>query len=268
MKKVLYFCLALFGIGFVISLVGMAMGGDLYASYYNGELHSVRDSIDQISDYTFSFPFGRYSSSQKISSEFDDLREIDFELSAGSYVLESGDDFSVIGGKIKENTQNSHSWKLEVSGKHYDNDVIITIPEDISLNEINIELGAGNLSISAPLSANKINLDVGAGKMSAASLVANDLEIDLGAGEFSSDFSDFEKAELNVGAGKAELVLTDSPLAYTYVTKSAMSKITLNGSSIEDCLAAQRIDQSVPYDKEREIEIHCGIGKVALFTES
>ena len=60
--------------------------------------------------------------------------------------------------------------------------VYLYLPQDMNLNMIDIEMGAGNLE-SIDLSANEIDLEAGAGGVIAEGLYGSEIDVMIGAGK-------------------------------------------------------------------------------------
>lgn len=87
-------------------------------------------------------------------------------------------------------------------------DLIVYIPENMILEKLEINAGAGNIRI-APVVAKEIDLDLGAGKVEIENMIAHHkADIDGGTGELLIHNGYFYDLDLDVGVGKVSLTST------------------------------------------------------------
>lgn len=164
---------------------------------------------------------------------FEDVDSLDIEFGAGNLKIKSfGDEF-----KVEVNEMVGFSHKVE-HGKLFiesgmgsvfdtgDAYIEITVPKDFILEDLNIELGAGNATLT-DLSINKMDAEIGAGKLQGNGLSIEKTTIEVGAGkatlEYAGSLSDYS-IELEKGVGKAS-VDGENYDADTHINKSAKNKI-------------------------------------------
>lgn len=85
-------------------------------------------------------------------------------------------------------------------------DVIISLPDNVRFDDMDIETGAGSLNI-AELYSHKLELNVGAGKTIINSLNAESVEIDTGVGEFNIKAGSVNNIEIDTGVGTSNIKL-------------------------------------------------------------
>lgn len=269
MKKLVIFCLIVLALGGGLCFGGIIAGGELYGSYYNGSLHSVRESVDDAgkfirdnlhyrewTDADGSYHAGWYeddfgadavTSSTPITGSLDDkTRKLEFNLSAGSFRIAQSDVFGVASGRVTTNVMDGDSWELSIRGNGQGDEVLITLPTE-AFEEIEINLGGGALEIDTALSAKSIELTAGAGKISAnETLDARDLDLTAGAGTISAS-------------------LAGTAADYSLSAKASMGGVTLNGTEITGGMfGTHRTEQNGGL---RELDLSVGAGQIALFTE-
>ncbi len=89
----------------------------------------------------------------------------------------------VNGGTLKIRYDLHKSWS-----KTTPKDLTVTIPKDMQLGELEIDLGAGNV-LAEGINAGKIDVDAGAADISLRAMQAvSNLDIDLGAGDVTAGF--------------------------------------------------------------------------------
>lgn len=192
-KKSLFLIItsSILGLGVILILIGLAFGGKIY-----------------------SFSIGRNTkvSTKSVSHELPaislsdtkDIQSLDFDLSANNIEIKTGNEFSIQGSRLSENTVKDGVWTIksyysdyfynfEIFGlnlpiprfqnnkKDYEK-LIITLPQNITLQEVSIEASAAKLNIDL-LKCETFDLDVSAGDASIQSLFANASDISVSAGE-------------------------------------------------------------------------------------
>lgn len=162
------------------------------------EMNNLRNSSD-----TASMECTNYS--------INDISDIKIELGGENLVIsESEDEYIWINNssghdKVKYGNDGStfklyskrhvNFWKNISRGKIY-----LYLPKGITLESIDMEMGAGNLD-SIALDADEINLEIGAAKFSIAGISGREVDINIGAGEATIDSISANEANISVGAG-------------------------------------------------------------------
>lgn len=186
--KILGGCLV---IGIILIIAGVAMGGRLQGA--NLSIH----------------PFGENSNvSHELSyspqSDNMDIQRLDFDLSANSIRIQSGEIFSIKGGRLSKNEVSGGTWKVVTEhsygisffGKRvylplpdffYNNDskktITITIPKNTRLTQIEMDLKAVDIDIDALHCSKDIEIDIAAGDLTIDSVEAATVSLDLSAGD-------------------------------------------------------------------------------------
>lgn len=236
MKKLIIACCAVLAIGCGMMAGGWAAGGQLYGSYYDGELHpvseTVRDAvrvfdrlhfhtwwdgdgwIDDIVDDTLddidtgwvdSWLEQRYAAINTpytiptVSVDQIETLELTFRSGTGSnFSIKSGEDYGLEGDFFFVSSDvNEHTWELEVAANG--EEVVLTLPESQpSFDSITIksQLGAC-IDIDAELHASEIEISAENGTLDAELLSAGSLDLSVSDG-FLFAFIDHAAAEYHI----------------------------------------------------------------------
>lgn len=189
-----------------------------------------------------------YIGSQINSLEID-LKEVSLYIIKGnSFNVKTNTDkitSAVINGELKIKDKSSKYSKNKI--------VELTIPENVILNEIDIEVGLGKNNIEL-LNANNIKLELGAGKMTINNINAyTNFEVDGGSGEINIMNANVSNMEIDMGvglttfegtlkgnnkieAGIGELIinLKDSIDNYRFDVNKAIGSIKVNNNEISN----------------------------------
>lgn len=164
-----------------------------------------------------------------------------------------------------------HKWFSTKNG----NDLIIYIPKEMMFETVEIDTGAGNVTIEK-LETKKISFDIGAGEVKMKHLnVTEEAKIDSGAGKVEILSSSIKNLDLDVGVGKfilnaklsgkndidagvgeLDINLTDGIENYTIRANKGIGSISLAG---------KEVSENIKYGEgDTYIEIEGGIGAIDI----
>lgn len=157
-----------------------------------------------------------FNDSDKVADKFyeipiqGEVLDLDIDVNYVNLIIKNGDTLKVetnnnyINGK-----QNDSKFVIEEKDiKDWFNkentDLVVYIPNNTLFNKVSINNGAGKVDIDS-LSTNKLDLELGAGKLSINDLeVLEKTEIDGGAGSISIKDGSVKNLDLDIGVGKVE----------------------------------------------------------------
>ena len=252
MKKLIIACCAVLAIGCGMMAGGWAAGGQLYGSYYDGELHpvseTVRDAvrvfdrlhfhtwwdgdgwIDDIADDTLDdIDTGWVDSwleqrQETIDTPYtipmaniDQIQNLDLTFRSGAgntATITSGDNYTLDGDFfVTASVLNGRTWELEVVAN--EGGVTLTLPADQqSYRSIAVHIPDGvALDIQSALSAAEIEIDAEAGTVDAEMLSAGSLDLSVSDG-FLFAFIDHAAAEYHIEGktSQGRFLLNDTEL--------------------------------------------------------
>lgn len=256
-KVIKYLALAL-----AISIIaGIAMGGL--------RLAGVLVNIDR-SEASLESPV-RKTVGENVTALEMDLKGVELEIRKGTeFTVET--DSSTISIKLRGNTlviKENNSWLQKNTGN-----VWITLPENLSFQEVEIDAGAGDMRVDA-LSAKDLELSLGAGKILFTDLnvsgkaeidggagaidiqygTIRNLDLDMGVGELNLTARLNGKNEIDCGVGKVDLTLIDTE-AYSIRLDKGIGEATFRGEAMNN--------GTVYGSGETQVEINGGIGKISV----
>lgn len=233
-QKVIKYCAVAFAVFLCVSIIGGIVG--------------VLASIDHL--------FGDNDNSEigeaKLYQVTDRIETLDIDIGAARLEIKSGSNFEVeyINGNIKiyeKDRTLSISEKGRIFGfGNNDYRVILTIPTGYEFEEVDIDSGAGTVTIDE-LVADKLFLDLGAGEINIANLVSKaKTEIDGGAGKLTISGGELADLDFDMGVGKVEL---KSKI-------SGKSEIDCGVGAVDLTLIGDSKDYRISYDK--------GVGSIEI----
>ena len=242
-KLVKYFAIALAS-GIVVSIVSLIVYGvggmvSLFGKTKNnnGEYFDRNGSFD-------------------VSSDID---IIDIDVDNVDVIIESGDKFEVstdnddIVYRKNDNKLVISGKKAGIFNKRVDSSIVVYVPKGKEISKIELESGLGGVTIN-DIRVDILEMELGAGKVEVDELeVLRKVDIDSGAGEVIIDNSNFNNLELdigignvilnakldgnseiNAGVGKLELGLVGKDTDYMIHANKGIGSFIIEGSSVSD----------------------------------
>lgn len=193
-----------------------------------------------------------------ISLNDDEISYLDIDLLAANVEIKQGDKF-----EAKSNNKNitckQDGQKIKIEekkkgflGKSYKGKLIITIPDNLVLDTVSIDAGAGKVSIdklqaktgkfdlgAGQFSVKEIyitkdlEVDSGAGKVTIAGGSIHNLDLDMGVGKTSICSSLSGKSEIDAGVGQLQLELLEVENGYSLKVEKGIGSISYNGKGID-----------------------------------
>lgn len=212
-------------------------------NYDRGERSYSRRDVHHAETGAESIPSDALTAEQIAS-----IRKIELELGDGEFYLQESDSapYTVDGAYFKTLWTNIEdgTWKIraiggESSGHH--EPIFLYLPAGLHLDDVEIDLGAGYLSVDTPLTCNALSLDVGAGNLIVSAL-------------------NCPKTDVEVGAGKVSLSLAGAWQDYGYRMEAGLGMISVNGDAVITGVGEANRAGS------RMLDIEVGAGSVELFT--
>ncbi len=280
-KRVLIVAGCFLGVGVVLGCIG-AVGG-VYENKKSGNAghYSVaQETWDILRKYDFHWLKGRerglvvtyddieydenhdivYASFTDDSLRAEDIYNLDLEIGGGKLVLRRGDKM-----ELKKDGGSECQYYIEGSTFYlkqktpvgaFQADFTLTLPEGIDLEEVDIEMGAGEIIAEDVFTAERINLEVSAGEITIEEVKAGHFSAEVATGTVvvkKMDAGDCE-VEVNMGnitlqdsfitgnldaevnMGDMDIFLRDSYENHDYEVNCSMGDITIvpeNGNSKE-----------------------------------
>ncbi len=209
--------------------------------------------------------------------------DLEIEIGGADVRIEQGEKF-LVKSNLKYLNVRSFEGKATIkerthSHSDYENAFLtIYLPEGVSLTELQIKTGAGRFYAES-LSAEVVDLEFGAGEVTIDKLVATkdanieggagkitigdgslrNLELVMGVGELALTTEIVGEGELVLGVGQTTLNILGLSDSYTFKMTKGIGDMTFNGSSVGQ--------STVIGNGTTEVEIVGGIGSISLITE-
>ncbi len=221
---------------------------------------------------------------RKVYTVSQDIHKLMLKIGAAELKIEIGDRFQVESNlnalKVEDGGGTLRITEDSLFGANY-NDVFVTLtlPAGHELREATLQTGAGRVAIQQ-LTAQELDLDLGAGEVIISTLVATqEADIDTGAGRVTISDGSLKNLDLDMGLGKLELTaklsgscqidqgvgeirlrLMGSQDDYTISVKKGIGDIQIDGRSVENDTTHGR--------GEGKLRVNGGIGSAHITFES
>lgn len=211
----------------------------------------------------------------------EDITKLEIDIRSAELEFVTGEEFSVSAdekyitvsdkdGKLKINEKSRGLFAVKGAGK-----VTITVPEgtrfecaeidsgagtvkleNISTDVLELDLGAGEVSIDGLTVTKSAEIDGGAGKITVENSEINDLDMDMGVGELDLEALLSGSSTIDFGVGKAEVVLKGSAEDYRLRIDKGLGSAELEGEDME----------SATYygDGESRVDMEGGVGNISI----
>ena len=213
--------------------------------------------------------------------EEDTISSLEIDVGGTNIIVKSGEVFQVqTDSKYIQVKQDHHKLSIqEKENSWFSNgetaDLIVSVPTEFIFREVSIEVGAGRLEIEE-LATNNLDLELGAGKVTIDKLnVFDQADIDSGAGEVEIRDGELSNLDLNMGVGKFtlntklsgnstidhgvgafHLNLIGSKNDYQIHFNKGLGSVSLDGDEVVD-------NQTIGTGSNR-LEIDGGVGKIDI----
>ena len=277
-QKIIKYAAIAFGLYLAISIIGgiIAIIVSIFTGFYgisyltdslNDAINSDDSSIERIDE----------------NQEVEEFSKMKLDISASNLTIKlEGNSYKVETYQIPKNTKiESKDGILEIKSNKKLNksdsksSITIYLPEDVELEEADIQVGAGIVDVTG-LIAKNVEFSFGAGNVNMQNItVKNNAKIECGAGQAIIKNSELANANIEAGVGKlvysgdltgntqidcgvgdVELELTGDAEKYAIHTEKGIGDIKINDSSIAD--------DSTTGNGENEIDIEGGVGSIDI----
>lgn len=266
LQKVIKYLAISFAIFLIVTIISTILGAFYALSGVLGLKKDSKIASDEISITNF---------------ENTNLAALDIEVDYTNLTIKTGDFLRVETNNsninCKQNNQNlqikekNHNWFSNSENL----DLILYIPENLELEEVKINAGAGKINVENLTAKNlsfelgageteikklnvskKCNIDGGAGKVNILSGTITNLDLDMGVGEVNLDVVIAGKSDIDAGIGSLIMNLQGNKEDYNIKTDKGIGSVKIDGKEVAD--------SEVYGDGENHIEIDGGIGNIIV----
>lgn len=193
--------------------------------------------------------------------------KLDIELKYDELILEEGDSFCVRvyddNGKNVTVKESSDTLKVRSTKKlSKTRKVCISYPEDVKLQELEIEMGAGTVYLNRDIETEKLSVEMGAWEFDSKNPVTAE-EADLEIGTGSMTFADLSAKKISgeCGLGELDLTMTGTQEDYNYDLECGVGNLDVGSDSYSGLGREKSISNT---GADRKLDLECGMGNVSV----
>ena len=193
--------------------------------------------------------------------------KLDIELKYDELILEEGDSFCVRvyddSGKNVTVKESSDTLKVRSTKKlSKTRKVHISYPEDVKLQELEIEMGAGTVYLNRDIETEKLSVEMGAGEFESKNPVtAREADLEIGTGSMTFADLSARKTDGECGLGELDLTLTGTQEDYNYDLECGVGNLDVGSDSYSGLGREKTISNK---GADRKLDLECGMGNVSV----
>lgn len=138
--------------------------------------------------------------------------------------------------------------------------IILAVPEGYSFEQIELSLGAGQITGNAELSAEKVEIELGAGDISLSALNTDSLDAEVGMGSLALWGDIRREADVECAMGTVEMQLAGTATDFNYQIEIVSGSVNIGGQSVGAMAQERDIDNDAPKD----FRLECAMGSIDL----
>lgn len=205
----------------------------------NDEYDELKEAFDELNDELKALPLS-FTDDYAGKS----VRSIEIDLSAVRIDIEQGETLGVSvrqgrrrnlysslkNGVLEIDEKGGFNWKR--NRKNNTAYVVITLPDNIRLEELDIALNAGALSLNhRSLTVNELSVELNAGAVSIKDITSLASDINCNAGAVRIDGRLRGETDADCNAGKIDLTIESGGEEYSWDASAALGSIRVNDSA-------------------------------------
>ena len=251
-QKIIKYAAIAFGLYLALTIIGAIVGGVLaICTGIYGATVITEHITEEVADSNIE--------GIKYSEGFSKL---DLEIAASNlYIKAEGEEFKIETSKISKSTKienKNGTLKVEDTKKikfQQDSMIIIYVPVGTVLEDIELEIGAGNVNISN-LTASNAKIECGAGQVIIDEANLTNADIDAGVGKLVYSGYMNSNSKVNCGIGEVEINLYGGEDRYTFDVEKGIGEIEINDNKMPN--------ETIYGSGENKISIDGGIGSIKV----
>ena len=195
-----------------------------------------------------------------IDLSFDGLGNCDYKVEDGTLYIEGFKGITIAGNTIRAN------------------EIIVRIPENMYFEEVDMEVGAGIVTIEnckvgeleaaigagevtmEKLEVSELSAEIGAGQLDVADAVIQNADLDISMGECIFEGTISGDLEADCDMGNLELTLTGKESDHNYKVSCSAGNISVGGFEFSGLATSREIDNNA----EGCFDINCNMGNIVV----
>lgn len=220
----------------------------------NAQYHSSDIDWDALDGNTVDMDF---ASDLEISLKYDELliQEYDGDKIRVNVANDAKNDVVVkeTSGKITITDTRSGNVKKKKQIK-------VSVPSVKEFDTVSLGVDMGTIDLECDLKVQELSVEVGAGEFSGyGNITAANCDLQVGAGTIDIDQIDVQKLNADCGAGEIDMVVTGKEKDYNYDLSCGMGEIDLENSEYSGLGIEKTISNE---GAQKDMALECGMGEI------
>ena len=220
----------------------------------NAQYHSSDIDWDALDGNTVDMDF---ASDLEISLKYDELliQEYDGDKIRVNVANDAKNDVVVkeTSGKITITDTRSGNVKKKKQIK-------VIVPSGKDFDTVSLGVDMGTIDLECDLKVQELSVEVGAGEFSGyGNITAANCDLQVGAGTIDIDQIDVQKLNADCGAGEIDMVVTGKEKDYNYELSCGMGEIDLENSEYSGLGIEKTISNE---GAQKDMVLECGMGEI------
>ena len=276
MKKFMKVC-AILALILIVSGVAMAtISGAILGPIAFSQLRSYLQGLDMEAYYnledhmSFDSYYTVFQGDTEQSFSAEEVQSLNVNAGACQLVIDQSPD-----DKFHVEVQQAGKYQGYVNGKKLyikaagktrlggGNDVCrirLCVPEAFIFEEIELSLGAGQITGKTDLQVQNMEIELGAGEIDLSALTAGELEAEVGMGALTVKGDIRQKAKIECAMGSIQMTLAGSKSDYNYQVETAAGDVNIGGQSF----AGVAGEWNMSNDSTRDVSVECAMGSIII----
>ena len=254
-------------------------------------VYSAGGYVYELTDGDWGFVKRENTESGSYQVPVSSVKSLSIELGAGELIIEAKTDggdtidlsFDGLGNcdfKVEDGTLYIEGFKgITIAGNTVSaNEIIVRIPENMYFEEVDMEVGAGIVSIEnckvgeleaaigagevtmEKLEVSELSAEIGAGQLDVADAVIQNADLDISMGECIFEGTISGDLEADCDMGNLELTLTGKESDHNYKVSCSAGNISVGGFEFSGLATSREIDNNA----EGCFDINCNMGNIVV----
>ena len=136
----------------------------------------------------------------------------------------------------------------------------VIVPSGKDFDTVSLGVDMGTIDLECDLKVQELSVEVGAGEFSGyGNITAANCDLQVGAGTIDIDQIDVQKLNADCGAGEIDMVVTGKEKDYNYELSCGMGEIDLENSEYSGLGIEKTISNE---GAQKDMVLECGMGEI------
>ena len=254
---------------FAVAGIGLCIGGiSVAAVETGGNVFDQAGQLLQDNDYPLAGLI-HWGNAQYHSSDIDwdalDGNTVDMDFASDLEISLKYDELLVANDAKNDVVVKETSGKITITDTRSGNvkkkkQIKVIVPSGKDFDTVSLGVDMGTIDLECDLKVQELSVEVGAGEFSGyGNITAAYCDLQVGAGTIDIDQLDIQKLNADCGAGEIDMVVTGKEKDYNYDLSCGMGEINLEDSEYSGIGIEKNISNE---GARKDMVLECGMGEI------